>query len=981
MINKKKITLLSLLFTIVISFVFLLNNNFFQIKEKEKNTFRPKEDVQPVKGYHAAIAYINTMRGDFITGKIDPAYFHKAVEQAETLAKSQKTGNLGVNWKELGPDNVGGRTRAILIDKDDNNLMFAGGVAGGLWKSTTGGTYWTMIDYKWSNLSIVSIAQSTSGSIYVGGGEYRIARFPAGNAQSGTIGAGIYKSTDKGVTWEFLSATKPTNASNDETERWSGVYKLAAHPTDSGIVYAGTEKGLMITTDGGTTWNPVSGPSATFYCTDVKIGSDGNVIAFIGGQAYRKKPSETVFTKISSTNVFPKGSVSRMEFAFAPSNPNYIYCGAAATSLLLENIYQSKDGGETWTVIGPGGSAYLFPYSDANGQYGQGDYDNTIAVSPANPEKIYVGGVAFWTWENGKGWMMISSTFDSPENEFYVHADCHNVIFHPQNSNIMFIANDGGIFRSLNALDDEPTFIPVFKNYITTQFYALAAKADGSGYMGGTQDNGTQYINFTGNTDKSATEVRGGDGGYCEISALNPLAMFSENPRLSATSAAVYRSPNDGKSFSTFFDSNIGTPAREFVTPFLLWESFNDVTSTDSLQYVHCDTCSTINPGDTITVISNTANYPFQYVAAQQIKAKDTIMIKDIVQSKFIIGTGDYFTVTPPVPGNVWMTKEALDFSKTPVWFKLTPTDVSTSYHSLAVSKDGNVVFAGTASGSLYRISGINTAVYTVDSTLKTSVTGISFQLIKSFSRIVNGITVDDNDANHVIVCLGNYGGTSDFIYRSQNALSGTPTFSSIQGSLPEMPLYSAVIFDDPRYPSGSGFKWVVIGTELGIYATNYLPNTGSPDWYEENDGIGKVQVFQVRKYNYSPLPWQPWGGLRVYAATHGRGMFKSETFLTGLSEEAPKNNPQVLNNVKLYPNPVTNGQFTLTFTLNKSNDILIEIFDIQGKKIQYYNPGKVAAGEQNIEIATRDLNKGTYFLSIKSKGDIILTSKFVVIK
>jgi hypothetical protein len=58
-----------------------------------------------------------------------------------TFYASATQGNLGT-WEELGPGNIGGRTRALLIDPANGNIMYAGGVAGGIWKTIDGGQNW-----------------------------------------------------------------------------------------------------------------------------------------------------------------------------------------------------------------------------------------------------------------------------------------------------------------------------------------------------------------------------------------------------------------------------------------------------------------------------------------------------------------------------------------------------------------------------------------------------------------------------------------------------------------------------------------------------------------------------------------------------------------------------------------------------------------------------------------------------------------------
>ena len=104
-----------------------------------------------------------------------------------------------------------------------------------------------------------------------------------------------------------------------------------------------------------------------------------------------------------------------------------------------------------------------------------------------------------------------------------MHADQHIIVIDPNNSNLMFFGNDGGIFQSK---DGGETFSHIVKNFNVTQFYAVAFASDGN-VMGGAQDNGTQMIDYTGNTTQTAKEVNGGDGFYCDFSVINPNASFA----------------------------------------------------------------------------------------------------------------------------------------------------------------------------------------------------------------------------------------------------------------------------------------------------------------------------------------------------------------------------------------------------------------------------------------------------------------------
>ena len=178
----------------------------------------------------------------------------------------------------MGPDNVGGRTRAILIDKDNSNLIYAGGVSGGLWKSNNAGLTWNIIpgtdQLEFSG--VVSICQTTNGDIYFGTGEGATSNMGGNsNGASAFIGGGIYKSSD-GITFTQLESTAPSNLISDNFD-FASVTEMAAHNTDPNTVYAATRRGVKITTDGGQTWQPGLVTAAEFL--DVEVAIDGSVFA------------------------------------------------------------------------------------------------------------------------------------------------------------------------------------------------------------------------------------------------------------------------------------------------------------------------------------------------------------------------------------------------------------------------------------------------------------------------------------------------------------------------------------------------------------------------------------------------------------------------------------------------------------------------------------------------------------------------------
>ncbi len=101
-------------------------------------------------------------------------------QKLASLSNRTTTAVSGISWTERGPNNVGGRTRAIIYDLSDAGngykKVFAGSVGGGLWVTTdisAATPTWTRIDDFMGNLAVSTLAQDPSNTqnIYAGTGE------------------------------------------------------------------------------------------------------------------------------------------------------------------------------------------------------------------------------------------------------------------------------------------------------------------------------------------------------------------------------------------------------------------------------------------------------------------------------------------------------------------------------------------------------------------------------------------------------------------------------------------------------------------------------------------------------------------------------------------------------------------------------------------------------------------------------------------
>ena len=190
---------------------------------------------------------------------------------------------------------------------------------------------------------------------------------------------------------------------------------------------------------------------------------------------------------------------------------------------------------------------------------------------------------------------------------------------------------------------------------------------------------------------------------------------------------------------------------------------------------------------------------------------------------------------------------------------------------------------------------------------------------------------------------------------RLEDALSENPTFTNITGNLPKMPVYDAVIDVDDA-------NRIVLGTELGMWATE----DGGATWEEANDGMARVPVFEMRAYE-----WRPWEGMTIYAGTHGRGYYKSESLLTNTNKLKREN---VAWNV--FPNPSTE-KVNASFSLNKAETAKISVYDLNGKLVNNTTED-LRKGANTISISVGQLPVGYYILRMETESGVSATNKFL---
>ena len=924
----------------------------------------------PRKQVNNADSYFGSLRANQKTGLIDPADMLKAMQ----APASKEVNSDPLYWINMGPDNMGGQTTAIVYDNkknahgNPNGVVYIGSKGGGVFKTYNLGVTWHQVGGL--NLMVSCMVQDENGVIYVGTGDGSYAANYNGLGQqsydNSFVGTGLYTLTDD-VLEQVVAPTE---------DAWLFVNDLAIA---DGKVLAATNQGLMYSSDGGRHWSTAIEGEAV----SVKVGSDNTIVAAVGGQVYVGRNVENMVNHSGTTanlegdSLLPQVTDGMIDLAIAPTDANVIYASFINSSGVHTGVYVSNDKGQTWRTALPAVTA-----AQGHNIYGDyGLYNHGLVVDPENAELVYVLGYNLWsltaTPNNG---YYIATQLTSLSYYYlsdYIHVGLHTMVFNPNNSQECYVGTDGGIYKATGRF----TFSNCNRNYTTTRMFNVAPSGKDTRVLAAGLDHGTVYIpgDVNGNTAEAGYWINpSGDNmgifseassaGSCAISTLNPNTFF-----VTYKEGKLARTQTAGEDWvSTNFTSALSLPSTSsFRMPVLLYENYNNDLCPETTWYFNL-TDERQPAGTTVQVMSNN-NYPFDYTLTASLAAGDSIEVHDPISSYFFVASTDAF----------FMTRTPLQFDIEAAWYKV--ADKSHSGFkgtplSMDITADGDNMFVGFKDGKFFRISGLNSVVDAntgsiTDSLYAATVTQITLPID---GQCVTSVSVDPRDNNKVFITCGNYG-NDDYVFYSTNAMSDEPTFVSKQGNLPKMPVYSSVI----DMTTGD----VIIGTERGIYKSTNLST-----WTFESEAMGEIPVMELKQQRLFVEDTQTvnhtdegdfvtvYPGVYntgiIYAATYGRGVFRCENYkkqFAGVTE-----NPTASNvNVNIYPNPVS-SQATVSFELKESSNVSYQVFDMTGRMVMNQNLGRLSEGEHQVNINAETLSSGSYILRL-SQGAKNNAVKFMV--
>ena len=875
-------------------------------------------------------------------------------------------------YHPAGPNNIGGRTRAIAYDVRyngaSNRIIIAGSVSSGIMRSADGGATWSRVSPDNEIHNITTIVQDprsgNQDTWYAGGGE------PFGNSASESgatyLGQGLYKSVDNGVSWTRLTltitgVTPPSGGFTLETfdHPFDFIHKLIVDPSN-GNLYVAAHRRLIRSADGGNSFDVVFGGAVGAIATGgqmdiIKAGSrfiltvnGGNPDATLRGVWTSATANAGSWTRIAGGSVLGVDSVAnwransylffsgsttiipkRIVLAAAPSNSNIIYFTyenglsnvAPDNSPEADFFKLDLTSGTNWTNL----SANM---PDFNGSTNlaatdpfaiQGGYDLFIAVKPGNSNFVLLGGTSLYRSTDGFASTANTSWIGGygntlPTLTFYAnsHPDIHTLAFNPVNSNEVICGNDGGIQITADITAAGSTVAwSLFSNYQTLQYYHVSMDP-GSGrnnFLGGAQDNGTHF------RDKMQLIGTALQDSNNHVRILSGDGAHTGMSPLSANAQFFYASFQLGN-LRRFRIS--ASPATDNITP-------TGLTTTGTTgEFGEFVTNFLLDPDNTEDLYYVNYNRLFRITNASTAASNAWTELTGVRQS-----------VNPANPSG----------------------GTNIAIRALAITRGAyttsHVLYMGTTNGKIFRLDNPRNIAVT---TQPVDITPAGLPATAN----VQDIATNPNNDDEVIAVVSNYATTS--IWWTNNAKSAAPTWRIAEGNL-TLPSVRSCMIVVKKDATNNPLTEYYAGTSVGLYsAVDIGPAliTGTqPTWQREGGSVLNFAVIQSMSY-------RPADNV-LLIGTHGNGMYYS--FL-GIPDFRPNQNTGTVdppvndkNFIRTVFPTVGNGQVQYRVgNLLTVRKISVQLFSIGGELVLQR---ELNYQDGNIDISK--LSSGTYILSIYS--------------
>jgi len=861
--------------------------------------------------------YLNKMLRDPEIDQIPRDIYEKEqnflAEYERSTPQFLKSANNAFSWKEIGPDDVGGRTRALAMDSRNKNILLAGGASGGMWKSTDGGVTWNLKSDIDGHLGVTAVVQDVTNpdKWFYSTGEF----FGSAGAEGADFyGSGIFISTDNGESWSQIETTRDSDVQfNSEFDY---IVNMAISPTTGSIFYASNAIGIYKSTNDLFSSTYILGDFNNHIWSDVAVNGDGVVIAALStafsGVTQTSPPGVFISTNDGTSwiNVTPSSYPTtplRSVIGVSESNPEifYVFTHSGDDGSVILHRFDITDPNNVITsertegIPNFGGSV-----GDLNPQ---GGYNLICKVVPNDPNTVLLGGTNLFRSTDGystippknndgftqsiqgsKYWIGGYSFINNISQYQGHHPDQHNLIFDPDNPVRAISAHDGGISVTENIKATPVIWQDLDEGYNTTQFYTVSIHPDaGDGRIaGGTQDNGTPYFQFNFETPSTNSEdASSGDGAFSYI-GKNVAVTSSQNGFL----LKFDYSGNDLINFS--YLSPLGATNTEFINPFA------------------------VNPSN--------ENYLF------------------FVENNHLWRNDQLLTI-PRNASNPDGTSAG--------WTELNSVNAGTASHTISTlsfttNNPSNRLYYGSSSASLkpsiMRFDDLDAN----DGEVRTNLDDADF------GTHVNSIGVNPDQGDELLAVISNYNAKSIFYSND-----GAATFTDIEGNLAgELgpSIRSAAIA-----PTDDHGTFYFVGTSVGLFYTDQLDGSSTVWTRVAEDVIGNA-IVSMLDYRRSDQT--------LAVGTHGRGLFIGRIGV-GVSNELEQISDQA-SSFRLeqnFPNPF-NPSTNIEFSIPSNSTVTLTVFDINGREVaKVHDRQTFSAGSYSSTFDASALSSGTYIYRIEA--------------